>query len=611
MADHLTDTAGTHDVEAAHHKPAILGEGRMSEENTQAVPENGETCRDSDLSNSQGSSEAREEIDYETRSIDRSINRPQGADLSEADSHGRTALFFAVIYGMVDAMRAITPKYPESVNSQDKYKTTPLDLAALRGSLETVELLLVNNANNANNPSIDFQDVYGNTALCIAARNVPDDSVEIVKHLLAKNAKIDLQDNDGFTALTLATYFRNTEALQVLLKNNANIDLRNNDGHSAMQIASHSYFNVLSPMNDFKAIINRLPMAMSLQDRKDELMRIRALEWAAYVADHVVVWWILVSGSKEEIDIHGKRALELAIKQNGKKENKQNDYSLTIDILKDPPLVQGWSEPDDPYRYPRLSNMSKRSSENFNGPSEKLLQDFKGTIVDFYRHEKSTRVDFLRRSRTVWDIIYGKPKESGNEKSQDECSTSGPAMIMKESGGKLKEIDLSSEVAKQESYSEKDLQLRWVHLPANNTNEEMKLFMTFKEKIDDKVKQQYDDHGISNEAKPKLEDQRSGLPRLKETERWKVPGLAIKSVLEMDKLTQRIQDLVNSVLSIEQNEANLSEAEVFLPMSFLASLFALDVKSFSHENGNLIYTFGFIFSIIFGATDAISIPAII
>ncbi|RAL67432.1 hypothetical protein DID88_008187 [Monilinia fructigena] len=46
-------------------------------------------------------------------------------------------------------------------------------------------------------------------------------------------------------------------------------------------------------------------------------------------------------------------------------------------------------------------------------------------------------------------------------------------------------------------------------------------------------------------------------------------------------------------------------------MSFLASLFALDVKSFPHENGNLIYTSGFIFSIIFGTIAAISIPAII
>ncbi|KAA8572385.1 hypothetical protein EYC84_003007 [Monilinia fructicola] len=50
---------------------------------------------------------------------------------------------------------------------------------------------------------------------------------------------------------------------------------------------------------------------------------------------------------------------------------------------------------------------------------------------------------------------------------------------------------------------------------------------------------------------------------------------------------------------------------VFLPMSFLVSLFALDVTSFPHENGNLKYTPGFIFSITFGVTAAVSIPAII
>ncbi|KAG4034424.1 hypothetical protein MFRU_003g03880 [Monilinia fructicola] len=1072
MADHLTDAPGTHDVEATHHQPAILGEGLASEENTETVPESGETRRGSDFSKSQSSLGlgAREESDSEKGPRDQStLNQAlldaarleieaeviellaQGADLSAVDEDGWTALFYTVEFECLDATRAIISKYPDSVNIQNDESETALHLAIKRNNLEIVKLLVANN----DDANIDIRDKDGRTALHYACSSLSNISPKCIDLLLQKGANIDLKDNDGDTALIFAILRAKKELAEALLLKKANVDIQNNhgatalhcveygisqkvidllvekvanvdlkdnngntalihavgsgnlklvqgllskkakvdirndDGYSALQIASRRTYDFGSRYYDYnEAVIKKLSMAMKPQQRKDELMRIvsveekeyidyilenmdwaglekereafekkigliwnacrgakhedariilknmysdkvsgarktdleewTALEWAAYVADHVVVWWLLVSGSREEIDIHRKRALELAERQKENEKDKQDDYSLTIDILKDPPLVQGWSEPDESYGYPKLYNVSKQSSEDPHGP-EKLLQNFEGTIVDFYRHEKSTRVDFLRRSRTVWDIIYGKPKEPGNDKSQGECTTSGPKMIMKESMQNLEKIRSNSELAKQESYSEEDLQLRWVHLPANNkekvllgkeleerdqnhaegytsektalksnlknnkskeywrtalyipyltfstysetgaeltksgkkvekllkaygiqnkndnedsdmatgndsrriihssrtldqfyyhslkdtksrdsdqvvtrythyesrvdkaldilrvdelwlwvideetvitsstsrlddkedpvlegifeslrkakgkskskpppssvdemckyiinycieffdrpaleckrdkdmlsvrqifsnsinnaTNKEMELFTTFKKKIDDKVKQQSHDHDISNQSRPKSEDegksynaignaanllhevkdirdelnilkylleqqtavwerlletptdtdelhQRSGLPRFKETGRWKGPGPAIKSVLEMDKLAQRIQDSVNSVLSLEQNEANLSEAEsarkqgkimmvftiitiVFLPMSFLVSLFALDVTSFPHENGNLKYTPGFIFSITFGVTAAVSIPAII
>ncbi|CZR70264.1 uncharacterized protein PAC_20165 [Phialocephala subalpina] len=53
----------------------------------------------------------------------------------------------------------------------------------------------------------------------------------------------------------------------------------------------------------------------------------------------------------------------------------------------------------------------------------------------------------------------------------------------------------------------------------------------------------------------------------KETKRWKGPGLALKDIIEMDKVAQSIQDSVNSVLALEQNEANLSEAETSRELS--------------------------------------------
>ncbi|KAH8802534.1 hypothetical protein F5884DRAFT_738128 [Xylogone sp. PMI_703] len=120
----------------------------------------------------------------------------------------------------------------------------------------------------------------------------------------------------------------------------------------------------------------------------------------------------------------------------------------------------------------------------------------------------------------------------------------------------------------------------------------------------------------------------------KEAEKWKGPGLALKDIAKMDKFARSIQDSVNSLLALEQNEVNISEAEtsrelsqetikqgrtlmvftiitiIFLPMSFLASFFALNVTTFPHVGDNLVYEPKYIFSIIFGISTVIALPVI-
>ncbi|KAM0815307.1 putative KRR-R motif-containing protein 1 [Seiridium cardinale] len=106
----------------------------------------------------------------------------------------------------------------------------------------------------------------------------------------------------------------------------------------------------------------------------------------------------------------------------------------------------------------------------------------------------------------------------------------------------------------------------------------------------------------------------------------------------VDKLihdAQRTQDNINHLLDLRQKEANLSEAIwarkasedttlqgrtimvftvvtiVFLPITFLTSLFALDISSFPHDNtGNLKYRADWVFPMIFCITIAVSVPLI-
>ncbi|KAI1113766.1 hypothetical protein F5Y14DRAFT_441692 [Nemania sp. NC0429] len=50
---------------------------------------------------------------------------------------------------------------------------------------------------------------------------------------------------------------------------------------------------------------------------------------------------------------------------------------------------------------------------------------------------------------------------------------------------------------------------------------------------------------------------------------------------------------------------------VFLPLSFLTSLFALDVSAFPHQSGELKYEGWWLFPILFGVTAIISVPAVL
>ncbi|KAF7883762.1 hypothetical protein EAF00_011074 [Botryotinia globosa] len=90
----------------------------------------------------------------------------------------------------------------------------------------------------------------------------------------------------------------------------------------------------------------------------------------------------------------------------------------------------------------------------------------------------------------------------------------------------------------------------------------------------------------------------------------------------------KTEDYINTLLDLRQAEFGRLQAYdsarqsnsifvftimtiVFLPLSFLTSLFALNVSDFPHEGDNVQYKGRWIFSIIFGVTALISIPAII
>ena len=94
---------------------------------------------------------------------------------------------------------------------------------------EIVKLLLNAGAD------IDKQNNNGNTALILASL---DNYVEIVELLLNAGADIDKQNNKGNTALFYASKDNNIEIVKLLLNADADIDKQNNNGDTALILSA-------------------------------------------------------------------------------------------------------------------------------------------------------------------------------------------------------------------------------------------------------------------------------------------------------------------------------------------------------------------------------------
>lgn len=109
-------------------------------------------------------------------------------------------------------------------------KVAPLALAAALGKTSIVKLLIEYNANvNAEIP------VIGGTALHLAARYGPKDSVDL---LLSKQADINQRDQDGSSPLHLASRYDNSGIAACLLDAQADLSQRDDNGNTPFLVAS-------------------------------------------------------------------------------------------------------------------------------------------------------------------------------------------------------------------------------------------------------------------------------------------------------------------------------------------------------------------------------------
>ncbi len=115
------------------------------------------------------------------------------------------------------------------INEEGTSKQHPMISACVNGHHEVVQLLI------ANGVSVDLQNEDGISALMCASNF---GHYEVVKLLIINGAEVNVKEKDGESALMLASQEGHGEVTKILLENGANVDLQNKDGFSALMYAS-------------------------------------------------------------------------------------------------------------------------------------------------------------------------------------------------------------------------------------------------------------------------------------------------------------------------------------------------------------------------------------
>jgi uncharacterized protein len=199
----------------------------------------------------------------------------RGADVNKRDLKGSTALFLAAENNQLEMVQFLLERKADP-NIIGRSDSTTLSAAVFSGSGEIVDLLLEHGVDAKAVDStgksailyaaargfaglterllkagVDVNAVYANnlTALMWAAgfsEDAPeDDGIKTVTLLLDKGAKIDAQDDRGYTALITAAELGHDGVVALLLKRGADRTIKSKDGKAAADVASTDAAKVL------------------------------------------------------------------------------------------------------------------------------------------------------------------------------------------------------------------------------------------------------------------------------------------------------------------------------------------------------------------------------
>lgn len=139
-----------------------------------------------------------------------------GAKVDSRMIKGYTPLFYAVKKDHAGVIKLLLAAGADPNTKAEALRSSPLQVAALNGKLQTVKILLKAGAN------IEQKDAEGATALFYAAFN---NNIDMMKLLMEAGAKINAKDKNNHTPLFTAAIRGNTEAIRLLAKAGADLEV--------------------------------------------------------------------------------------------------------------------------------------------------------------------------------------------------------------------------------------------------------------------------------------------------------------------------------------------------------------------------------------------------
>ena len=135
-----------------------------------------------------------------------------------------------LIYAIITRNKELIIEYAtdEYINIPDIHGNTPLMTACLMNDTDTIQILL-----SFKSCAVNLRNLWGQSVLSCA--NIHPNLIEIL--LERDDVNIDITDRSGMTTLMKCVVSYNKKLLNALMGRNANVNIQDNDGQSALHIA--------------------------------------------------------------------------------------------------------------------------------------------------------------------------------------------------------------------------------------------------------------------------------------------------------------------------------------------------------------------------------------
>ncbi|KAM8825900.1 inversin isoform 2-T2 [Synchiropus picturatus] len=148
------------------------------------------------------------------------------------DQFGRTPLMYCVLADRLDCADVLL-KAGASVNKTDHSRRTALHLAAQKGNIRFLKLLLSRRANWLQ------KDIEEITPLHLATRHTSSKALALLLKYIGPG-EVDTQDKNKQTALHWSAFYNRPEHVRLLIKHDSNIGIPDSEGKIPLHWAAHS-----------------------------------------------------------------------------------------------------------------------------------------------------------------------------------------------------------------------------------------------------------------------------------------------------------------------------------------------------------------------------------